>query len=186
MPVIGLGLGLGALSERYTWPFFPNYRDVVTMTTGTDEDIETRALARAKAILIAEEGRRNDVYRDTRGFLTVGIGHKVIPADNLVYGQTISNERIDSLFATDIARAFTAAVSQAKEIGRYNVDMVARLTSVNFQLGTAWRTKFPNTWTLIKNGNINQAIQNLINSAWYQQTPTRVANFISTLQSQYA
>ena len=43
--------------------------------------------------LIAErEGRRNDVYKDSLGKLTVGIGHLVVPSDHLNFGERISDE----------------------------------------------------------------------------------------------
>lgn len=184
--IAGLGLTFGAISEKYALLYVPNYRDIITLTTGTDMDIERNAFRRAKQILVAEEGRRSIAYLDSLGNLTVGIGHKVLPGDNIKLGQAISEQRIDELFEKDMNKAFSAAISQAKEIDKYNADMVARLASVNFQLGTGWRTKFPNTWSLIKSGNIAQAIQNLINSNWYRQTPTRVASFITTLRNNFA
>lgn len=187
LPVIAAGAGFtfGALSERFGWNV-PNYRDFGNIAMGENTGVESNAFHRAKEILVQEEGRRNDVYKDTLGNLTVGIGHKVLPSDNLRLGDVISNDKVDQFFSEDASKAFIAAVNQAKEIDKYNVEMIARLTSVNFQLGTGWRSKFPNTWSLIKSGEITPAVRGLINSRWYQQTPTRVANLIQVLQSQFA
>ena len=151
-----------------------------------NQQIESQAFTKAQQYLIAEEGIRTTVYKDSLGFLTVGIGHKVVPADNLKLGDTISSARVNAFFNKDIAGAFKAAVSQSKDLGKYNVDMIARLTSVNFQLGTGWRYKFANTWAYLQNGQVQQAINNLVKSAWYKQTPNRVIAFINTLQNQYA
>lgn len=149
-------------------------------------NIESTALAKAKEELIQHEGRRNDVYRDTRGFLTVGIGHKVIPTDNLVLGQRITDAKIDALFKQDTAVAFEAAKKQAKELGRYTPDFIAALTAVNFQLGTGWKNNFENTYLDLKKGNEESAIRRLKQSAWYNQTPVRVAAFIEAIQEAYA
>lgn len=47
------------------------------------------------------EGLRLDVYKDTRGFLTVGYGHKIVDSDHLFLGDRISNEMADKLFLHD-------------------------------------------------------------------------------------
>lgn len=55
-------------------------------------------------VFIAEwEQRRAVVYLDSSGIPTVGIGHKVLPADGLRVGDRISDARIDELFAGDLA-----------------------------------------------------------------------------------
>jgi GH24 family phage-related lysozyme (muramidase) len=38
------------------------------------------------------------VYKDSRGFLTVGIGHKVVSADKLKLGDEIDDARVDAFF----------------------------------------------------------------------------------------
>lgn len=186
-PLIAAGVGatFGALSERYGWNV-PNYRDVGNIAMGEDTGVEANALYRAKQILIAEEGRRNIVYVDTRGFPTGGIGHRILAGENFRVGDNISESQIEAWFTADVSKAFNAAVSQSREIDKYNVEMIARLTSVNFQLGTSWRSDFPNTWSYIKNGDVESAVRNLIQSRWNQQTPGRVANLIITLRNQFA
>ena len=52
--------------------------------------------------LAIDEGKRLDVYRDTMGGLTVGIGHLIIQRDGLFEGDTISEERCNDLFQNDI------------------------------------------------------------------------------------
>ena len=49
------------------------------------------------------EKRRSVVYLDSAGYPTVGIGHKVLPADSLKVGDCIDDARIDALFAADLA-----------------------------------------------------------------------------------
>lgn len=189
--VVALALATGAitgtvglLSERYGWNV-PNYRNITNPLSG-DANVEGNAFARANAILREEEGYRTTAYLDSRGKLTIGIGHLVLAKDGIKLGQTISDAQVEAFFAVDAQKAFQAAIRQAKECSRYNVEMIARLTSVNFQLGTNWTSEFVNTWSLIKSGKSVAAIKKLQASAWAQQTPQRVAAFVTTLQNQFA
>lgn len=132
------------------------------------------------------EGYRLTAYRDTRGYVTVGIGHKVLASDGIRLGQTITPERVAQLFKKDANNAIAAAKSQARELNKYNMDMIIALASVNFQLGIYWRSEFKNTWNLIKKGQTTAAIQNLKSSLWYGQTPNRVLAFAAALQRNFA
>jgi len=60
------------------------------------------------------------------------------------------------------------------------------LTSVNFQLGTAWTAKFPNTWALLREGKYMQATNNILISAWSRQTPKRANSFVIEIRNQFA
>lgn len=147
--------------------------------------IEARAKSLAKQKLIISEGDKLIVYRDTQGHLTVGIGHLVLPEDNLGFGDRITPERRDEFFKRDVDKAFNAALSQARELGRYTPEFIAALTEVNFQLGTGWYIEFSNTYAYLRTGNWRQAINNLLASKWNRQTPTRVANFINAIEQAY-
>jgi lysozyme len=48
------------------------------------------------------EGVRNDVYRDSAGYLTVGVGHLVKPGESYKLGQRISDEEVDRLLREDV------------------------------------------------------------------------------------
>lgn len=148
--------------------------------------IEAAGFQLAQQKIKAAEGYRRDVYKDTRGILTVGIGHRVTASDNLNLGQMITDQQVQAFFAVDVNKAFEAAKNQAAELGKYTPEMIAALTSVNFQLGTGWRDKFYNTWKSLKAGNAQDAINRLQQSAWNDQTPSRVTAFIQSIRSSYA
>ena len=130
------------------------------------------------------EGCEYVVYVDTRGVPTVGIGHRVTPADGLAVGDAVTPAQVDAFFAADSAQALVAARSQAAEIGvgdDGNTNFVAALASVNFQLGTGWRQEFPRTWAMIAAGDYAGAAAALGTSRWYRETPTRVEDFQKAL-----
>lgn len=59
-----------------------------------------------KDAIAAREGRRNAVYDDGAGFLTVGVGHKLRPSDGrFSIGDIVADDRIDAWFFVDISHA---------------------------------------------------------------------------------
>jgi lysozyme len=136
-----------------------------------------------KKLMIPLEGLRKDVYTDSLGKLTVGIGHLVLASDNLKLGQLISDEQVTTLFEKDSAMALSAAQLQANQAGISDPNFVPILGSVNFQLGTHWNiTKFPQTWAMIVAGRYEDAAKALDGTAWAHQTPNRVKDFQDALR----
>lgn len=128
------------------------------------------------------EGFRNKVYLDTLGNPTGGWGHLILKSDNMKVGDLIPLTLAEKWLEEDVRKAYEAALEQAAELGlSEDLKLVVVLTSVNYQLGVKWRSKFPNTWGCIKGKNYSQAIENLLNSAWFDQTPVRVRDLIKEL-----
>ena len=137
----------------------------------------------AKDLLKLREGERGDVYLDSLGKPTAGIGHLLTEAERAKYpvGTPVPKDVIDEWFKKDSAKAFAAANRQAKEIGR--PDMQAVLASVNFQLGTDWNKEHKKTWKLMKEGKWQEAAVEAANSRWFTQTPVRVKDLQDALVS---
>ena len=139
--------------------------------------------ANFKSLMIAREGRRNDVYPDIKGLPTVGIGHLVLPSDNLKLGDRITDAQVDAFYQKDSVAALQAARSQAAIAGITSVPFIPYLASVNLQLGTNWTSKWPNTWKMIVDGRYQEAAQSLYGSPWADQTLNRVQDFQRALLS---
>lgn len=132
-------------------------------------------------LIAKREGYRNDVYKDSEGHLTVGVGHLVKPGDGLHFGDTISDEQVMAFLKHDASAAYEAAVQQAKELGMEDKNVVIGLASVNYQLGLGWRKTFDKTWAKMKSGDFEGAINNVEHARWNKQTPVRVDDFQKTL-----
>lgn len=132
---------------------------------------------RFKTHMIPKEADRSVVYPDSKGIPTVGIGHKVVPGDNLKLGDRISDSRKDAFWREDSAKALTAAQRQAKEAGIADSDFIIALADVNFQLGSGWKQDHKQTWAFIMKGDYRSAAREAQNSKWYRETPTRVTAF---------
>jgi hypothetical protein len=88
-----------------------------------------------KRHMIPEEGNRNDVYPDKRKIPTVGIGHKVVPADKLKLGDVISDARKEALWRQDSEKALRATLQQMKDAGIRDPRFVNPLASVKLPTG---------------------------------------------------
>lgn len=134
-----------------------------------------------KKHLIAREGYKTVVYRDSLGKPTVGVGHLVLPGDNLKVGDKITDAQVMAFLDKDAQAAWSAGQSQSSQAGGDTCFAIA-LGSVNFQLGLGWRSKFPNTWNLIQSGKYLEAAEALNGTLWQKQTPVRVQDFQKALR----
>lgn len=140
--------------------------------------------------LVLREGNKEKSYLDSLGKLTAGIGHLLSPEEAKLYpeGTVIPEEIRNNWFEADSAKATKAAYDQAQEIQAPS--LIPALTSVNFQLGTAWTEKFPTAYEHLKNGNYESAIQEIENTSegsgklsdWNKQTPVRVKDFVASIR----
>lgn len=144
-------------------------------------DQQQQEQAAFQKLMALREGCRTTVYLDTLNKPTVGIGHLVLPQDNLKVGDTITDERVAAFFAKDGATALAAARSQAVEAGITDSSFTPYLASVNFQLGVKWTHTFPDTWKIIVEGDYEGAAQALEGTIWARQTPVRVKDFQDAL-----
>jgi hypothetical protein len=116
--------------------------------------------------------------------LTGGYGHLLTAAERKQYpeGMSIPQWQIDKWFKEDLKKAYDAAVAQNKQLSK-PID-IARLTSVNFQLGTGWHKDHDATWKALVAGDYDLAAEEIKErSKWYTQTPSRADAFIDAILS---
>jgi lysozyme len=83
-------------------------------------------------LLMAREGKRNEVYRDTQGVLTVGYGHT---GPDVVEGEIWTDERIEEAFAKDLER-FEVAINAATVGVPVEQNQFDALVSFAYNVGT--------------------------------------------------
>lgn len=130
--------------------------------------------------LESREGKRYDVYLDSVGKPTVGIGHLVLKEDNLKVGDRVTEEQIAIWFDKDIKKALNKALVQCQELNIHDEEIVNIFTSANFQLGD-FKSVFSSSFDLIKNKRYSKAILNIATSKWMQQSPIRAGDMISAI-----
>ena len=130
--------------------------------------------------LESREGKRYEVYLDSVGKPTVGIGHLVLPEDKLKVGDRVTDEQINKWFDNDIKKALNKALAQCNELNIHDEEIINIFVSANYQLGD-FKTVFKTTFDLIKNKKYSKAILNIAISKWMQQTPVRAGDMISAI-----
>ena len=149
--------------------------------------------AKALAHLKDREGFRDKSYSDSLGKLTGGTGHLLSKEEQKLYpkGSKIPEHVTSAWLIKDSAKATKAAIQQAADIGQgENDNFIDALTSVNFQLGTSWHTKFPSAYKALKEGRYDDAKEEILYtkkgsstpSNWAKQTPTRVEDFKQAIE----
>jgi lysozyme len=118
-----------------------------------------------------DEGVRSTAYKDSLGYLTIGVGRLI---DERRIGAGLRKDEIDYLLANDI----NDRIEQLqKKLGQWftNLDQVRQgaLLNMAFQLGVDGVLSFKNTLSLIEQGNYEGAAQQMLLSKWAQQTPNR-------------
>jgi hypothetical protein len=98
----------------------------------SDHRISLKARQREalKKMLTEAEGRKGYVYQDSLRIPTVGIGHRILPADGLKVGDKVDDGRIERFFDQDTAGALKAARRQAAQAGSADPDFIPALASV--------------------------------------------------------
>lgn len=85
-------------------------------------------------LIEAREGIVLHVYKDSRGFPTVGCGHLVLPGDNLKVGDKITQEQCDAFLAHDLGKCEDAINAVVKvTLSQNQFDACASLA---FNIGT--------------------------------------------------
>ena len=90
------------------------------------------------------EGYRDEVYLDTLGKPTCGVGHLLTEQECRQYdvGERVPQHVIDRWLEQDTEVAWQAALMQSQDLGIDSFEFTVALGSVNFQLGTRWMNSF--------------------------------------------
>ena len=138
------------------------------------------------------EGYREEVYLDTLGNPTCGVGHVLSSAENAQYaiGDVIRADILDTWLSKDAEKAWYSAAQQLHDLSINNLDFLLALGSVNFQLGTSWQHKFPSAYKALKARDYEEAINQISTgsgtngqSKWKEQTPVRVEDFVKAIKT---
>jgi len=136
------------------------------------EDVKTR--------IKKHEGFIAKVYLDSLGKATIGYGHLLTEDDDFVEGVIYDKDILEELFDKDFNKA-----KQGMEelVGTSPLPMLVKgvIIEMVFQLGKTGVSKFKNMFAALNEYDYTRAAAEMLNSAWYRQTPSRceeLANFV--------
>lgn len=150
-------------------------------------------------MLRIDEGLKLELYKDTEGFWTIGIGQLITknPSKDVARAELdklmgrVCNGRItrveaETLFNRSVEKARAGVMRNAKLKPVYDsLDEVRRCALINmvFQMGEAGVAGFTNSLRLLQQKKWDEAAVNLAQSRWYKQTPNRAKRVISTFKT---
>jgi lysozyme len=135
-----------------------------------------------KQQIIKHEGKINKVYKDHLGNATFGVGHLVLPTDDLQEGVEYHDTKIMEFFERDFDQALNDARVFIKE---ENVSPIAFSCIVNmaFQLGLTRLSKFKKFQYHLNKCDYTSASDEMLDSVWAKQTPHRAEELAEIMRS---
>ena len=130
-------------------------------------------LEKLKDHLRSEEGYRDEIYLDTRGFQTIGIGHLVKPSDNFVQGKRYKRKVIEKIFDYDVKICVQDAYNLCKDLD-INEEAILIVAHMCFQLGRTKTAKFKKMFEALAKKDYVTAGFEMEDSLWRKKhTPAR-------------
>ena len=128
------------------------------------------------------EGFVPKIYKDTRGFSTIGYGHLVLDTDHFIEGQSYPKEHLEKVFDGDFDTACSNANQLIKDLPLHHQAKCVIIEMV-FQLGIGGVSKFKNMWKALGEGDYQTASEEMLDSKWAKQTPKRAEELSSVMKS---
>ena len=139
-------------------------------------------LEKLKSDLRSEEGYRDELYFDTRGFKTIGIGHLVKPTDKFVQGKKYKRKVIEKIFNYDVKICVQDAYNLCKDL-EINEEAILIIAHMCFQLGRTKTAKFVKMFEALKNKDYIEAGLQMEDSLWAKKhTPARASRLAEQMK----
>ena len=137
--------------------------------------------------LYKDEGYRTNVYEDSEGFLTYGMGHKLTDKEKEIYkkGDYVPADVIKKVTTKQVEEFINLTNEAMKEEGLLNSklyeDNKDMFVSFFYQLGKDGGLAFDDMWEAINKGDAQGAYDAALDSLWAKQTPQRAKRFAKML-----
>lgn len=135
--------------------------------------------ATTEQLIRSHEGRRLEVYVDSRGFRTIGWGHRLLGPGLPAAVATITAEGAERLFERDMARARNAAADWLDDApGRLAVPALsgpraAAVVDMAFNLGRGGLARFVRMRSALLVRDYGRAATEMLDSEWAAQVGRR-------------
>jgi len=146
-----------------------------TVEKKPNEDNTNHFLSRLREDLKKDEGIKYEIYLDSEGYLTFGIGHLVRKNDpeyGLPVGTPVSKIRVYQAFQDD----FKIAINDAKKLVHWDnlpEEVQLIVANMSFNLGYNRLSKFKKFINAVNNHNWVEAAAEMKDSKWYHQVGHR-------------
>ncbi len=122
--------------------------------------------------LTIDEGVEPQIYKDSLGLWTIGIGRLVDPS---VPGSGLRPDEIQYLFNNDLEDRIEKLAKEIPWFLELDEARQGALLNMSFQMGVTGFLKFKKTLALVREGRYTEAATAMLQSKWAKQTPKRAA-----------
>ena len=135
--------------------------------------------AMLQKMLIYDEGFRDTAYRDTEGFLTIGIGFCL---DRIKMPMAVAKFWLN-LIMKDIERQLQSR-EQLFRIYK-KLDSIRKMAVLNmcYQMGVEGVAGFTNMWRYLEKQDYDNAAREAALSTWARQTPSRAKRIAAVIKT---
>ena len=129
------------------------------------------------------EGFSRPPYKDQLDNYTIGYGHLIIRKEITLFKKKLAKSFFQNLFENDFK---TAVEDYKKHFNKFSFSQNIKelIIEMIFQMGIQNVLTFKKTLRYIKKNNKFLASLEMIDSAWYKQTPLRVESLIKNFLKQ--
>jgi lysozyme len=133
---------------------------------------------RLRETIIRHEGTRLDMYQDTLGIWTVGVGHNI-------QEKGISQAVMELMLEEDLAEAVSELQRSVSFFSKMPEQVQEALVNLAFNMGIPRLMQFKKTLAYLRDGNFEAAADELLDSRYAEQVGRRadeVADMIRTAE----
>jgi lysozyme len=146
---------------------------------------ELEKMTNIQKMIAFEEGKRLDAYPDTKGVLTVGIGHN-LEADSALdilkrhvrLHDKITEEECTALFKRDLDKVYAGIKRNIPWFDGLQEKYKPVIINMIFQMGIGGTLEFKNTLKAMHDNRPLAVEKGMRNSKWFRDTPNRVNRLI--------
>lgn len=125
-------------------------------------------------MLKKHEGYKQQMYKDTEGYWTIGIGHLVTAKEIAKFkNRKLSDAEIRSLFDSDLNIAITNAKKFVPNLNTLPLQVQHAIVNMTFNLGINRLMKFKDLRQSLASRDFNKASKDMLNSKWASQVKGR-------------
>lgn len=135
--------------------------------------------------LIRHEGVVLEIYLDTEGYKTFGIGHLVTKQDvewTWPTGTEISEERVFTAFDDDLDKAIKETERLVDDLYSHPDNVIRVLVNMMFNLGTPKLRRFKKMLHAVAEQDYATAADEMVDSKWYTQVGRRSQELVRIME----
>jgi lysozyme len=125
-------------------------------------------------LITKHEGCEFNVYLDSKGIQTIGIGHN-LQASPMPYGWTtpLTQDQVNELFQSDLNNVLNQLSDNLPWVSKLDMVRQAVVVDMCFNMGIETLLTFKRTLACIESGAWQDAADDMLQSLWALQVPTR-------------